>query len=63
MRPTKTSLLVMLVIALSVAMPIVRNLRIAGYLDLQTQFVAGFIAFALNFTAAIAGLWTRFRLA
>jgi hypothetical protein len=63
MRLTITSILVLLVIALSAAMEIVRELKIAGYLNLETQVVAAYAAFALNFAVAIVGLWTRFRLA
>jgi hypothetical protein len=63
MRLTISSTLVLLVIALSAAMAVVRDLRIAGYLNLETQTVAAYAAFALNFTVAIAGLWTRFRVA
>jgi hypothetical protein len=63
MRLTKTSVLIIFVLSLSAVMEIVRNLRIAGYLTLETQLAAAYLAFGLNFMAAIAGLWTRFRLA
>jgi hypothetical protein len=63
MRLIRTSVLIIFVISLSVVMEIVRNLRIAGHLTLETQLVAAYLAFGLNFTAAIAGLWTRLRLA
>ena len=63
MRLNRTSLLIILVVALNAVMAVVSNLRIAGYLTVETQFVVAYIAFGLNFAAAIAGLWTQFRLA
>jgi hypothetical protein len=63
MRWSKTSYLIIFVIAICAAMEITRNLRIAGYVTLHTQLVAAYFAFGLNFMAAIVGLWTRFRLA
>jgi hypothetical protein len=63
MRWSKASSLTACVIAISVAMEIVRNLRIAGYVTLNTQFVAAYFVFGINFLLAIAGLWTRFRVA
>ncbi len=63
MRPIRPSFLIIFVISLSAVMAVVTNLRIAGFLTMQTQFVVAYVAFGLNFVAAIAGLWTRFRLA
>ena len=63
MRWSKTSSLIIFVNAICAAMEIIRNLRIAGYVTLDTQLVAAYFAFGLNFMAAIVGLWTRFRLA
>ncbi len=63
MRSIKPSFLIIFVISLSVVMAVVRNLRIAGFLTLETQLVVAYVALGLNFTAAIAGLWTRLRLA
>jgi lysylphosphatidylglycerol synthetase-like protein (DUF2156 family) len=60
-RSIKTSSLIIFVISLSVVMAVVTNLRIAGYLTLETQLVVACVAFGLNFVAATAGLWTRFR--
>jgi hypothetical protein len=56
--------LIIFIIAISTAMVVVRNLRIAGYVSLDTQLVAAFVVFGLNVMAAIAGFWTtRFRVA
>ena len=44
-------------------MVVVRNLRMTGYIGLDTQLVAGYVVFGLNVMAAIAGFWTRFRVA
>jgi hypothetical protein len=63
MRSIKPSLLIIFVISLSALMAVVRNLRIAGFLTLETQLVVAYGVLGLNFVAAIAGLWTRFRLA
>jgi hypothetical protein len=63
MRWSRTSSLIIFVIAICAAMEIIRNLRIAGYVTSDTQLVAAYSAFGLNFMAAIVGLWTRFRLA
>src|ERR1035441_60252 len=60
-RSIKPSSLIIFVISLSVVMAVVTNLRIAGYLALETQLVVACVAFGLNFVAATAGLWTRFR--
>lgn len=59
----KTSSLIIFVIAISAVMAIISNLRIAGYLTLETQLVAAYLAFGLNFMVAVVGFWTRFRLA
>lgn len=59
----KTSSLIIFVIAISAVMAIISNLRIAGYLTLETQLVTAYLAFGLNFMAAIVGFWTPFRLA
>jgi lysylphosphatidylglycerol synthetase-like protein (DUF2156 family) len=63
MRSIKPSFLIIFVISLSVVMAVVRNLRVAGFLTLETQLVVAYVAFGLNFAAAIAGFWTRLRLA
>jgi hypothetical protein len=63
MRVNKTSLLILFVISLSAIMAVVKGLRIAGYLSVETQVVLAFAVFGLNFIVAIAGLWTPFRLA
>jgi hypothetical protein len=63
MRWPKTSSLIIFVIAISAVMSIIKALRIAGYLTLETQLVTAYLAFGLNFMAAIMGFWTRFRLA
>jgi hypothetical protein len=63
MRWPKTSSLIIFVIGVSAVMAVVRNLRVAGYLTLETQSVAAYLMFGLNLMAAIVGLWTRFRLA
>jgi hypothetical protein len=63
MRWSKTSSLVVLVVVISTAMEIIRNLRIEGYVALDTQLVAAYFAFSLNLVAAIVGLWTPFRVA
>ena len=63
MRWSKTSSLIACVIAIFAAMEIVRNLRIAGYVILNTQLVAAYLAFGTNFLVAILGFWTRFRVA
>ena len=63
MRSIKPLSLIIFAISLSVVMAIATNLRIAGYLTLETQLVVAYVAFGLNFVAAVAGLWTRFRLA
>ncbi|WP_159007964.1 hypothetical protein [Bradyrhizobium sp. S69] len=63
MRWSKTSSLIAFVIAIFAAMAIIRNLRITGYVTLNTQLVAAYFAFGLNFLAAIVGFWTRFRVA
>ena len=63
MRWSKTSSLIIFVVAICAAMEIIRNLRIAGYLTLDTQLVSAYFAFSLNLLAAIVGLWTRFRVA
>jgi hypothetical protein len=62
-RWSKTFSLIAFVIAICAAMEIIRNFKIAGYVTLNTQIVAAYFVFGLNFMAAIAGLWTRFRLA
>jgi hypothetical protein len=63
MRSNKTFLLIIFVISLSAMMAVVRELRIAGYLTLETQLVAAYLVFGLNLVVATGGLWTRFRLA
>jgi hypothetical protein len=55
--------LIIFIIAISAAMVVVRNLRMTGYIGLDTQLVAGYVVFGLNVMAAIAGFWTRFRVA
>jgi hypothetical protein len=44
-------------------MVVLRNLRIGGYVSLDTQLVTAYVVFGLNVMAAIAGFWTRFRVA
>jgi hypothetical protein len=61
MRLNRTSLLIILVIALNAVMAVVTTLRISGYLALETQLLTAYIVFALNLAAAIAGIWTPFR--
>jgi hypothetical protein len=63
MRWSKTSCLIIFVIAIAAVMEIIGDLRIAGYVTLNTQLVAAYFAFGLNFLAAIVGVWTRFRTA
>jgi hypothetical protein len=63
MRWSKTTSLIVFVIAIWVAMVFIRSLKIAGYVTLDTQIVAGYCAISLNVMAAVVGLWTRFRLA
>jgi hypothetical protein len=63
MRWSKTSSLIVFVIAIWAAMVFIRGLKIAGYVTLDTQIVAGYYAISLNVVAAVVGLWTRFRLA
>lgn len=63
MRWPRTSSLIIFVIAISAVMAIIKILRIAGYLTLETQLVAAYLTFGLNFMAAIVGFSTRFRLA
>ena len=62
MRST-TLILIACVISLGAAIDIFRALRIAGYLTLETQRGAAYLVFGLNVMIAIAGLFTRFRLA
>jgi hypothetical protein len=63
MRRIKTYPLIILVIALSATIAVVRDLRIVGYLSLETQRVTAYLMFGLNLLVASLGLWTRFRLA
>jgi hypothetical protein len=63
MRSIKPSFLIIFVISLSIVMAVVRNLRIAGFLTMEMQLVVAYVALGLNFAAAIAGFWTRLRLA
>lgn len=62
MRST-TFILIACVISLSATIDIVGDLRITGYLTLETQRDAAYLVFGLNVMIAIAGLFTRFRLA
>jgi hypothetical protein len=62
MRWSNNSSLIIFVIAICAAMEIIRNLRISGFVTLDTQIVAAYFVFGLNLLAAIIGLWTRFRI-
>ena len=62
MRPSKDLSLIFLVIAATVAMAVVRELRFSGYLSTQTQIEFAFVVFGLNIIAAIMGIiWTTHR--
>jgi lysylphosphatidylglycerol synthetase-like protein (DUF2156 family) len=63
LRPTKTVLLIIAVVFLSITIATVRQVRFAGYISVHTQLVAAVVIFGLNLLVAIGGLWTRFRLA
>jgi hypothetical protein len=59
MRSIKDCYLIVLAISLSVVIVLVRELRIADYLTLETQRAAAYLTFGLNVIVAIAGLWNR----
>jgi hypothetical protein len=63
MRSIKDSHLIIFAVSLSVVIVLVTDLRVAGYLTLETQRAAAYLIFGLNVTIAIGGLWKRFRLA
>ena len=61
MHMSKTRSLIIVAVALSLLMPVVRELRFAGLLTLNAQLVIAYAAFGLTIATAIMGLWTPFR--
>ena len=62
-RWPKTSSLIIFVIVISAAMAVVRAIRFAGYINIETQIVAAFVVFALNILTALVGVFTQHRAA
>jgi len=61
MRWPKTPSLTIFVLVISAAMAVVRALRFADYISIETQVVAAFVVFALNIGTALMGFFTRQR--
>jgi hypothetical protein len=63
LRWPKTPSLIIFVLVISAAMAVVRTLRFAGYISIESQVVAAFVLFALNIGTALVGFFTRQRTA
>jgi hypothetical protein len=60
-RMSRTRALIIVVVALNLLMPVIRELRFAGLINLNMQLAVAYAAFALSIAVGIMGLWTPSR--